>query len=53
MEILEQHPQNGYSEAHQSGKGMIERIEPQIIEGEYHKAGVLESINDVTLLEQI
>ncbi len=40
MEILDFHPQNEYSEAHQSGEGVIELIEPQLIKCTYEKAGV-------------
>lgn len=51
MEIMDYHPQNRYSEAHQSGEGLIELTEPQIIECTYVKAGVLETISNLKLLE--
>lgn len=51
MEILCSHPQNKYDEAHQSGAGVIELIEPQIIECECEKSGIAESINELTQLD--
>lgn len=51
MEIMPFHPHNKFSEAHQSGEGIIELIEPQIIECTYEKAGIQGAINDLTLLE--
>lgn len=51
MEIMPSHPHNIFSEAHQSGEGIIELNEPRIIECTYEKAGIQESINDLSLLE--
>lgn len=50
MEILEYHPQNKYSDAHQSGKGIIEFIEPQLIICKYDKSGVVENIYELKML---
>ncbi len=50
MEILESHPNNMFAEAHQSGRGIIELVEPQIVECIYYKAGVQEQMSDVTQL---
>ena len=36
MEVLETHPDNPYSEAHQSGNGMIELLECEIIHLEHN-----------------
>lgn len=51
MEILCSHPQNWYSEAHQSGVGVIELIEPQIIKCEYEKSGIHEKISELEKLD--
>lgn len=51
MEILCSHPQNTYPEAHQSGNGVIELIEPQLIKCSYEKSGSMESINDLEQLD--
>lgn len=51
MEIMDYHPQNKYSEAHQSGQGIIELIEPQIIKCQYEKSGVFRTTSDLPLLE--
>lgn len=51
MEIMPSHPHNNFSEAHQSGEGIIELNEPQIIECTYEKAGIQEAIFDIQLLE--
>lgn len=50
MEVLETHPDNPYSEAHQSGNGMIELLECEIIHLE-HNIGeekiLIESLNEI------
>lgn len=51
MEILESHPNNVFAEAHQSGQGIIELVEPQIIECMYEKSGMQEEISDVSRLD--
>lgn len=51
IEIMEYHPQNQYSEAHQSGNGIIEFKEPQVIECTFEKTGVSETISDLKMLE--
>lgn len=51
MEVLEAHPDNMFEEAHQSGTGIIELIEPQIVECVYEKSGVRETLSDVSKLD--
>lgn len=51
MEILESHPNNMFPEAHQSGQGIIELVEPRIVECIYDKAGVQEGMSDVTQVD--
>lgn len=50
MEVLETHPDNPYNEAHQSGNGMIELLECEIINLE-HNIGeekiLIESLNEI------
>lgn len=50
MEIMDYHPQNKYSKAHQSGEGVIELIEPKIITCQYDKSGVQKTLCDVEKL---
>lgn len=47
MEIMEYHPQNEFSEAHQSGEGVIELLEPELVKCEYEVLGKIESVSDI------
>ncbi len=47
MEIMEYHPQNEFSEAHQSGEGVIELLEPELVKCEYEVLGKIESASDI------
>ncbi len=51
MEILESHPNNMFAEAHQSGQGIIELVEPQIVECIYEKSGVQEELGNIFKLD--
>lgn len=54
MEVLETHPDNPYSEAHQSDNGMIELLECEVIHIE-HNIGeekiLIESFNEIDFYE--
>lgn len=53
MEILRGHPQNPFSQAHQSGAGRIELFQPQIVECTLSVKGSekIRSVNDVRELD--
>ena len=46
MDVTEEHPQNPFSEAHESGNAIIELLNPQVVEGNYFVNGGNEVVLD-------
>ena len=46
MDVTEEHPQNPFSEAHESGNAIIELLNPQVVKGNYFVNGGNEVVLD-------